>query len=43
MLGIVNAKVISKGRYGRTREITMAIPANLEVKVRELLVKDLGL
>jgi len=26
MLGIINAKVISKGRYGRTREISMAIP-----------------
>jgi archaeal cell division control protein 6 len=26
MLGIINAKVISKGRYGRTREISMTIP-----------------
>jgi len=43
MLGIVNAKVISKGRYGRTREITMAIPANIEEKVHNLLVKDLVL
>jgi cell division control protein 6 len=26
MLGVINAKVISKGRYGRTREIQMTIP-----------------
>jgi len=26
MLGIVNAKVISKGRYGRTKEIAMSVP-----------------
>ncbi len=43
MLGIVNAKVISKGRYGRTREITTSLPKNLEPKIKELLVKDLGL
>lgn len=43
MLGIINAKVISKGRYGRTREITLAIPANLEPKIKEIISKDLGL
>jgi len=26
LLGIINAKVVSKGRYGRTREIKLAIP-----------------
>ena len=26
MLGIINAKVISKGRYGRTKEIGLAMP-----------------
>ncbi|MBR9678812.1 MAG: ORC1-type DNA replication protein [Nanoarchaeota archaeon] len=26
MLGIINARVISQGRYGRTREITLSIP-----------------
>ena len=26
MLGLVNAKVISKGRYGRTKEIQMSVP-----------------
>lgn len=26
LLGIINAKVVSKGRYGRTREIKLAVP-----------------
>ena len=26
LLGIINARVISKGRYGRTREIKLAVP-----------------
>ncbi len=43
MLGLINAKVISKGRYGRTREINMAIPQSIEPKIKEILVKDLGL
>ncbi|MBC8435142.1 orc1/cdc6 family replication initiation protein, partial [archaeon] len=28
MLGLINAKVISKGRHGRTREIKLSIPSN---------------
>lgn len=43
MLGIINAKVISKGRYGRTREISLAIPTSIEPKIKEIIVKDLGL
>ncbi|MBW2972354.1 ORC1-type DNA replication protein [Candidatus Woesearchaeota archaeon] len=43
MLGIINAKVISKGRYGRTREISIAIPPAIEPKIKEIIVKDLGL
>lgn len=43
MLGLINAKVISKGRYGRTKEISLAIPSAIEPKIREILVKDLGL
>jgi cell division control protein 6 len=42
MLGIINAKVISKGRYGRTREISLAMPAQIEGKIREMLAKELG-
>ncbi len=41
MLGLINAKVISKGRYGRTREIYVGIPSSLIEKVREQLEKAL--
>jgi cell division control protein 6 len=43
MLGIINAKVVSNGRYGRTREISPAIPESIEPKIREIIAKDLGL
>jgi len=43
MLGIINAKVISKGRYGRTREICLAIPPSTVPKLRGLLREGLGL
>ena len=43
MLGIVNAKVISKGRHGRTREIRLVIPSNLFDKVEAILSESLGL
>ncbi len=42
MQGIVNAKVISKGRYGRTREITLTIPKQVESKIVTLLVEELN-
>ena len=37
MLGIVNAKVISKGRYGRTREISIEIPQATLPKIKNIL------
>ncbi len=37
MLGIVNAKVISKGRYGRTRDISLEIPENLVPRIKSIL------
>jgi cell division control protein 6 len=43
MLGLINAKVISKGRFGRTREITVSMPSNLLPKVTTILTEDLGL
>jgi len=43
MLGIINAKLISKGRYGRTREIVMSVPSSIEPKVNDILVRDLSL
>jgi cell division control protein 6 len=43
MLGIINAKVISQGRYGRTREIRLAIPSSLLDKIKEIMKESLGL
>ena len=37
MLGLINAKVVSKGRYGRTREIKLAIPSQLIGKSKEII------
>lgn len=42
MLGIINAKVVSKGRYGRTREITMGLNDVLVQKIRMILSEELG-
>ena len=41
MLGIINAKVISKGRYGRTREITVSTTDALTPQVLQALAQDL--
>jgi len=37
MLGIVNAKVISKGRYGRTRDISLEIPNTALSRIKSIL------
>ena len=42
MLGLINARVISKGRQGRTREIKLAIPENIVGKAKEILVNSLN-
>ena len=42
MLGIINAKIISKGRYGRTREIFLSIDERIMIKLKELLEKSLN-
>ncbi|MEM4247814.1 MAG: cell division control protein Cdc6, partial [Candidatus Nanoarchaeia archaeon] len=41
MLGLINAKVLSKGRYGRTREIYLSIPDDLVEKIRLKLKEEL--
>ena len=41
MLGIINAKIISKGRYGRMREISLSIDEGLALRLKELLEKSL--
>lgn len=43
MLGIINARVISKGRYGRTREIKLGIPSSTLPNIREALKEGLNL
>jgi len=43
MLGLINAKVISKGRHGRTREIRLSVPSNLFDKVEAIVVDSLDL
>jgi len=43
VLGIINFKLVSKGRYGRTRFITMGLPRSLYKEVIDILKKDLNL
>lgn len=37
MLGVINAKVISKGRYGRTRQISIDLSDGIRGQIRELV------
>jgi cell division control protein 6 len=41
MLGIINAKVISKGRYGRTREINLGVSKGVRDKIGGILKSSL--
>ena len=43
MMGIINARVISKGRYGRTREITLSTPEITNKKIKQLLEEGLDI
>ena len=43
MIGLISARVISKGRQGRMREIKLAIPENLINKSKDILVSSLDL
>lgn len=43
MLGIINARVISKGRQGRTREIKLMLAPGIKEKAKEILRESLGL
>lgn len=43
MLGIINAKVVSKGRFGRMREISVGLPDSLQPRVRQIVWAELGL
>jgi len=37
MLGVINAKVISKGRYGRTRQISVDLSENIRERLRDMV------
>lgn len=37
MLGVINANVISKGRYGRTRQISVDLSENIKQDIRQLV------
>jgi cell division control protein 6 len=41
MLGLINAQVISKGRYGRTREIKMNLPNSLILKIKSIIEQQI--
>ncbi len=41
MIGLINAKIISKGRHGRTREIKLSLPSNLFDRVEKILEESL--
>lgn len=41
MWGLINAKVISKGRQGRTREIRLMLSNNIKTKAKEILNNSL--
>lgn len=43
MLGLINAKIISKGRHGRTREINLSIPSNLIDRAEAIIVDSLNI
>ena len=43
MLGLINARVISKGRQGRMRVIKLALPENIVSKSKEILIKSLDI
>ena len=39
MMGVINAKIISLGRYGRTREIKLNVSNRVRKKIKQLLPK----
>ena len=43
VLGIINFKIVSKGRYGRTRYISIGLPKTLYKEVLTILKEDLSI
>lgn len=42
VLGVITARVVSKGRYGRTRDITIDLNNRLKRELSKLLTQELG-
>ena len=43
LIGIINTRTISKGRYGRTREITLSVPPSVLPLTKKILEEELAL
>jgi len=43
IIGIINTKTISKGRYGRTREISLSVPPSVLPLTKKILEEELTL
>lgn len=43
VLGLINVKIVSKGRYGRTRFITIDLPKTLFNEILDILKEDLNI
>jgi len=43
MMGIIHTTVISQGRYGRTRRISLGIPSSIAPRINQLLKEGLNL
>jgi len=41
MLGIINAKIVSLGRYGRTRQIKLSVSEEIKEKIKNVLESSL--
>jgi ORC complex protein Cdc6/Orc1 len=39
--GILSAKVVNRGRYGKTKEVKLAVPVETLVKALDSTVKEL--
>ena len=42
LIGVINTKTISKGRYGRTREITLSVPSSVLPLTKKILEEGLA-
>ncbi len=42
-LGLINAQVMSKGRYGRTRRISLSLPSTIGPRIQKILEESLGM